>query len=100
MFKLIQYICVLFLGVGLFSGCHSQPIKPEAGNIKVTREPVAKDCEDLGPVEGRSSKLKSDFEAALEDLKKDAALKGATHVKLETTSAMGTAVRGQAYRCP
>jgi hypothetical protein len=40
------------------------------------------------------------FEQALEDLKSDAALKGANVVKLESTSGTGTAVRGQAYLCP
>ncbi len=83
------------------AGCSSSPpIKPEGKNIKVTRDEVDEDCKDLGLVEGRNMSVNGTFEQALEDLKSDAALKGANVVKLESTSGTGTAVRGQAYLCP
>lgn len=82
------------------SGCGSQPIKPEAKNIKVTREDVDSDCKEIGLVEGRSLSATATFESVLEDMKLDAARKGANVVKLETTSGTGTAVRGTAYVCP
>lgn len=82
------------------SGCGSQPIKPEAKNIKVTREDVDSDCKEIGLVEGRSLSATAAFESVLEDMKLDAARKGANVVKLETTSGTGTAVRGTAYVCP
>jgi hypothetical protein len=80
--------------------CSSQAIKPEAKNISVTREAVSEKCISLGLVEGRTISIKGTFEDALENLKLDAARKGATHVKIEATSAMGSAVRGEAYQCP
>lgn len=80
--------------------CSSQPIKPEAKNVSVTREAVSEKCISLGPVEGRTISVKGTFEEALENLKLDAARKGATDVKIEATSAMGSAVRGEAYQCP
>lgn len=82
------------------SGCGSQPIKSEAKNIKVTREEVDTDCKEIGLVEGRSLSAAATFENVLEDMKLDAARKGANVVKLETTSGTGTAVRGTAYVCP
>lgn len=90
-------VTALALNLG---GCGSQPIKPEAKNIKVTREDVDSDCKEIGLVEGRSLSATATFEQVLEDMKLDAARKGANLVKLETTSGTGTAVRGTAYVCP
>ena len=81
-------------------GCGSTAIKPEAKNIEVTRGQVDRDCKSIGSVEGRTISAKGTFEEALENLKLDAARKGATHVQIEATSAIGTAVRGEAYFCP
>lgn len=82
------------------AACGSHPIKPEGENVKITREAIDdEDCKEIGPVEGRVSSAKGTFEQALEDLKLDAARKGANRVKIETTSGTGTAVRGIAYFC-
>lgn len=81
------------------SGCGSQPIRPEAENIEVTREPVGENCHSIGPVEGRTISAKGTFDEALENLKLDAARKGANTVKIEATSAIGTAVRGEGFIC-
>lgn len=82
------------------AACGSHPIKPEGENVKITREAIDDDdCKEIGPVEGRVSSAKGTFEQALEDLKLDAARKGANRVKIETTSGTGTAVRGVAYFC-
>ena len=81
-------------------GCGSPAIKPEAKNVEVTRGKVDSDCRSLGPVEGRTISAKATFEDALENLKLDAARKGATDVQIEATSAIGTAVRGEAFFCP
>lgn len=96
----VSALASLFLLGVLGIGCGSQPIKPEAKSIKVTREDVDSDCKEIGAVEGRNLSAKGSFESALEDLKLDAARKGATHVKIEQTSGTGTAVRGVAYICP
>ncbi len=90
-------LIVLALSV---SACGSHPIKPEGNNVKITREAVDDDdCKEMGPVEGRVSSAKGTFEQALEDLKLDAARKGANKVKIEATSGTGTAVKGIAYFC-
>ena len=92
-------LALTFAAVAL-SGCGSHPIKPEGDNVKITREAIDDDdCKEIGPVEGRVSSAKGTFEQALEDLKLDAARKGANKVKIETTSGTGTAVRGIAYFC-
>lgn len=85
---------------GLVVGCGSHPIKPEADNVKVSREEADEECKDLGPVEGTVSTKSGTFEQALENMKIDAARKGANFVKMEATSAYGTATRGNAYFCP
>ena len=87
----------IFLG---FAACTSAPpVKPESSNVKVSREAADEDCKEIGNVEGRNSSTKGTFEEALEDLKKDAALKGANYVQIRQTGAMGTSVKGKAYLC-
>ncbi|MGZ3725952.1 MAG: DUF4156 domain-containing protein [Pseudobdellovibrio sp.] len=82
----------------LFS-CASHPVIPKASDIKVTREEPGKNCEDLGSITGRSSKINDTTENVLEDLKQEAVSKGANFVKIETMGAQGTAIRGEAYFC-
>ncbi|MCB0377754.1 MAG: DUF4156 domain-containing protein [Bdellovibrionales bacterium] len=94
--KLIPF----FIFALLFAACSSAPpVKPESKNVEVSRDPADEDCKDLGPVEGRDASTKGTFENALEDLKKDAAMKGANYVQIKQTGAMGTSVRGTAYLC-
>jgi hypothetical protein len=83
----------------LFAACSSHPIKPEADNVKVSRDEADKDCKELGDVEGRVKNVKGTFEEALEDLKLDAARKGANYVHIQQSGAMGQSVRGAAYFC-
>ena len=84
--------------VGL-GGCGSTPVLPDAKNVKVSRDEAGKSCRELGPVQGATNSVKGTVEAALEDMKQDASRKGANYVRMETTSAMGTAVSGTAYFC-
>ncbi len=72
----------------------------ETKDVKVTREEAEPNCRDLGPVEGKLINTKPSPDMALEDMKKEAAAKGANFVKMETASIYGTAVRGRAYYCP
>lgn len=96
------------LGFGILSvliftfllGCGHQPLLPEAKNVEALREDPPANCENLGPVEGRNPDLKGDTERALEDLKLEAAKKGANRVRVEVTSGYGNSIRGTAYRCP
>lgn len=91
---------IAMMMAALLVGCASQPLVPAAENVKVQREDVAADCENLGALEGRNSDLRGNVEKAIEDLRLEAARKGATHVRLEATSGYGNSVRGVAYRCP
>ncbi len=84
----------------LMFGCSSQPIIPDAKNVKVSREDADSDCKDLGPVQGSVTTVKGTIEQALEDMKLDAARKGANYVRMQATSAMGSSVSGTAYMCP
>ena len=84
----------------LVFGCSSHPIKPEAENVKVTRDEPDSDCKEIGPVEGTVQTKSGTFEQALENMRLDAARKGANYVQMEATSAQGTATRGTAYFCP
>lgn len=88
------------IGLFLISACtQTPPVIPEAKNVEVSRKPAHKDCEKLGPVEGRSISAQGSFEEALEDLKKEAAHRGANYVHLGQSGAMTTSVRGVAYVC-
>lgn len=87
--------------VSLFFLACSQtpPVIPSAKSVDVQRKPAPKDCEEIGPVEGRISDAKGTFEQALDDLKREAAHRGANYVHLGASGAMGTSVRGVAYVC-
>ena len=98
--KFIMTKQIFSLAVLLFlSGCSSPPIKPEAKNVEVSRNDASKSCQEVGRVEGRVKTTKGTFEEALEDMKLDAAKKGANFVKMEQTGALGQAVAGVAYFC-
>ena len=84
----------------VLTACSSQPIVPEAKNIKLARENPSKDCREIGPVQGSVSSNKGTIEQAIEDMKLDAARKGANYVRMESTGAYGTSASGTAYQCP
>ncbi len=80
--------------------CSSHPIRPEASNVKVSREEPGSKCESLGRVTGTVLSQKPNVDLAIADLKKEAALKGANYVKIESASGYETAIAGIAYFCP
>lgn len=97
----------VFLGVGstlglffVFLGCSSTPVIPEGKNVTVSRDEAKIACQELGRVTGRTISTKPNLEAAVEDMKKEAALKGANYVRMETASGLQSAVAGTAYFCP
>tara|TARA_B110001454_G_C12723330_1_gene436745 strand:- start:36401 stop:36700 length:300 start_codon:yes stop_codon:yes gene_type:complete len=97
--KLIQF--ALFVSVGSLMACSSTPIVPSADSIKISREtPKDPECKNLGRVQGKTVSVKPDLEGAIEDMKKEAAYKGANYLVMETASAYETAVSGTAYYCP
>lgn len=98
--KLQHSMLGLAMCVLLYSGCSSQPIKPSADSVELTRSEPSKDCRPIGRVEGTVSTHRGTIEEAIEDMKLDAARRGANFVKMEATSAIGTAVSGMAFHCP
>ncbi len=79
--------------------CSSQPIVPTAESVTVSREDADKDCREIGRVIGNTSTANGTIEQAIEDMKLDAARKGANFVRIESTGAMGSSIAGTAYQC-
>jgi len=97
--KLLVVAFATVFSMMALDACSSHPIKPEASNVKVSRDEADKDCKDLGKVEGRVKNIKGTFEEALEDLKTDAARKGANYVRIAQSGSLGQSVSGDAYFC-
>lgn len=84
----------------LISACSTQSVLPKPDQVKMSRETPPKNCVELGPVTGRLRNEKGNEEAALADLRQEAAYKGANYVRVRQFSSYGTAVTGVAYDCP
>lgn len=84
----------------MMAACSSQPIIPAAKNIKLARENPGKNCVEIGKVQGSVQTKSGTIEDAIEDMKLDAARKGANYVRMEATSAYGTSASGTAFQCP
>ena len=89
---------LLILSALFLSACASQSVMPDKEEVKVSRE-TPKDCKDLGKVTGTSGSVKPDRKAVLEDMKQDAANKGANYVVVKQYSDNGTSVTGLAFQC-
>ncbi len=95
----MKILCAL-TSLLLFAGCKSRSVLPDAGEVKVSRDAANKKCRELGKITGTTSSVKGTQEQALEDLKKEAANKGANYVMVKEYSSYGTSVTGIAYECP
>ena len=93
-------LCALTAALLLLANCSHQAIVPNAKNVEVSREAASSRCVELGRVAGSVSTVQGTIEQAIEDMKLDAARKGANFVKMESTGAMGTSASGVAYQCP
>lgn len=91
-------ISVIFMGAALV-GCASRSVLPEAKEVKISRDAAGDDCREIGTITGNTSSTKGTREQALEDLKQEAANKGANYVMVKQYSAYGTSVTGVAYEC-
>ncbi len=97
--KTLLALCAL-APTGLFLvACSHQPIIPDARNVKIQRENPTGDCYEIGPVTGKVKTMSGSIEQAIDDMKLDAARKGANYVRMESTGAMGTSASGTAYNC-
>jgi hypothetical protein len=78
---------------------HTPPVKPESSNVKVSRQAPARDCKDLGVVNGRVKSKSGSFEEAIADMQLDAARLGGNYVQMGLTGGMSQSVNGRAYLC-
>ena len=92
---------IIWILLGLFTfGCSSSPYIPKSDDVVVKKEAPSEKCTELGPVRGRVGTVTGTIEQATEDIKKEAATKGANYVRFEQASAYGTELTGTAYKCP
>lgn len=91
---------LLLLTVTLFfAACSSRSIKPDVKEVKLSREAPGKKCKEIGTISGTTMTAKGSQDEAIEDLKKEAANKGANFVWVKQFSSYGTTVTGTAYEC-
>ena len=99
--RLVLMASTVILFSDLLISCSSTPIVPSADSIKISRDvPKDPECKNIGRVQGKTIGVKPDLEAAIQDMKKEAAYKGANYLVMETASGYETAVSGTAYYCP
>jgi hypothetical protein len=84
----------------LLAGCSSRSIKPDPAEVKVSREEPNKKCREIGEITGTTMTAQGSQDEAIEDLKKEAANKGANYILVKQFSSYGTAVTGRAFECP
>lgn len=92
--------CFILPAIFALAACSHQAIIPEAKNVKLQREDPPKNCVEIGKVQGSVSSAHGKIEQAIEDMKLDAARKGANFVRMEATSSYGTSASGTAFQCP
>lgn len=88
------------LGLLILAGCASRSIKPDPNGVKVSREEPSEKCHAMGEVTGTTIFANGTQDQALDDLKREAADKGANYVVVKQFSSYGTTVTGRAYECP
>lgn len=93
-------ILCLSLAVLWLASCASRSITPNVKEVKVSREAPDKDCREMGVLTGTVASAKGTQEQAVEDLKREAANKGANYVMVKQFSSYGTSVTGIGYECP
>ncbi len=91
---------VLFSVLMVIAGCHSVEKFPEAKDVNTGANVPSKDCREIGSIRGRANSKTPDIEAAMKDLKLEAANKGANYVQIKEKSGYGTEVVGLAFNCP
>ena len=94
--NLLSPLCLCLV----LAACSNQPIIPDAKNVKIARENPSSDCREIGKVQGTVKTSSGSIEQAIDDMKLDAARKGANYVRMESTGAMGTSSSGTAFQCP
>lgn len=88
-----------FLSLILIGACSTQPVLPREESVSFVRS-APDGCRELGKLVGRVHHVDATPEQALEDLRRVAADKGATHVQVMEYSGHRTAVSGVGFQCP
>ncbi|MGE0525675.1 MAG: DUF4156 domain-containing protein [Bdellovibrionales bacterium] len=91
------------MGAGFLGGCSSKPklsVIPQADEVKVSRDRPGEECKEIGVITGRTSSATGTREQALEDLKQEAANRGANYIVIKSYSGYGTGAVGTAFECP
>jgi uncharacterized protein YbjQ (UPF0145 family) len=91
---------ILFSGLLILLGCSSRSIKPDIKEVKVSRDEPSSKCHEIGNITGTTLTAKGTQDDAIEDLKHEAANKGANYVLVKQFSSYGTTVTGRAFECP
>ena len=86
--------------IALLTACGSRSIKPDVNEVKLSREKPKAKCKSLGGISGTTVTAKGTQDEAIEDLKRDAANKGANYIYVQQFSSYGTTVTGEAFECP
>lgn len=96
----MKRLALALISVSL-AACASRSVLPLVKEVKVSREePLNQKCKEIGKLTGSTATTKGTQVEALEDLKREAANKGANYVVVKQYSDYGTAVTGIAYECP
>jgi len=91
---------VLVFGLLLLGACSSRSIKPDPNGVKISREEPSEKCQEIGTISGTTVFANGSQDQALDDLKREAANKGANYVLVKQFSSYGTTVTGVAFECP
>lgn len=91
---------VVVLSLFVLSACSSRSIKPDPNGVKVSREQPSEKCHEIGTISGTTIFAQGTQDQALDDLKREAANKGANYVVVKQFSGSGTTVTGVAFECP
>lgn len=82
------------------TACSSKPVIMTHSDVTVSRDEAAKKCKELGTVRGTTLSIHGTAEEAVEEMKKEAARKGANYVQMQAMGANTNSVSGIAYSCP
>lgn len=98
--RVILTIILLLVSVSTLPACSSRSILPDSDEVIVSRDlPKKSGCNEIGKITGSSPSVNGTREQVLDDLKREAANKGANYVMVKQFSDSGTAVTGIAYEC-
>lgn len=91
--------CLAWLGLLTIISCASPSLTPKSEEVEASRKAPKSSCEEVSRVSGNTTSAKGTAADALEDMKREAAMKGANYVQIGEYSGTGTSVTGLAFKC-